>query len=321
MDDKSPKNMHVAVLAGGCSSEREVSLSSGENVMAALREAGYGTVELLDPAADGFIEKISGDPFDVAFIAMHGEGGEDGKIQSLLEWMHIPYTGSDVSASVCGADKELSKLLYVRDGIPVAPGIALERGDEIDIDGIVSIVGEKSFVKPAINGSSYGVSLVHRSSDLRDAIDRAFEYGDKILVEKCIEGVEITVGVYGERDVKALPIVEICKPEQSEFYDLSVKYIDPTDIHRIPAHLDAADYARAQELAVRAHESLGCFGFSRSDFIVTADDGPIILETNTIPGMTDTSLYPDEVRHTDMTFAEVCDGLIKMALHRAGASC
>ena len=319
MDDKSPKNLHVAVLAGGYSSEREVSLSSGENVMAALREAGYETVELLDPAADGFIEKISWGSFDAAFIAMHGEGGEDGKIQSLLEWMRIPYTGSGVAASVCGADKELSKLLYARDGIPVAPGVALERGDEVDIDGIVSIVGEKSFVKPAINGSSYGVSLVHRSADLRDAIDKAFEYGDKILVEKCIEGVEITVGVYGERDVRALPIVEICKPEQSEFYDLSVKYIDPTDIHRIPAQLDAVDYARAQELAVRAHEALGCFGFSRSDFIVTVDDGPIILETNTIPGMTDTSLYPDEVRHTDMTFAEVCDGLIRMALHRAGA--
>lgn len=319
MDDKSPKNMHVAVLAGGYSSEHEISLASGKNVVSALSEAGYATVELLDPAADGFIEKISWGHYDVAFIALHGEGGEDGKIQSLLEWLRIPYTGSGVAASVCGADKELSKLLYEKNGIPVAPGVALERGDEVDIEEIASIVGEKSFVKPAINGSSYGVSLVHRSADLRAAIDKAFEFGDKILVETCIEGIEITVGVYGERDVRALPIVEICKPEQSEFYDLSVKYVDPKDIHRIPARLEERDYAMAQELAVRAHKALGCFGFSRSDFIVTSDEGPIILETNTIPGMTDTSLYPDEVRHTDMTFAEVCDGLIRMALNRAGA--
>lgn len=319
MDDKSPKNLHVAVLAGGYSSEREISLASGQNVVNALHDAGYETVELLDPAADGFIEKISGGRYDVAFIAMHGEGGEDGKIQSLLEWLHLPYTGADVAASVCGADKELSKLLYARDGIPVAPGVALERGDDVDIDEIVAIVGEKSFVKPAINGSSYGVSLVHKSADLPAAIGKAFEYGDKILVEKCIEGTEITVGVYGEDDVRALPIVEICKPEQSEFYDLSVKYVDPKDIHRIPARLNEEDYAMAQELAVRAHKALGCLGFSRSDFIVTPDEGPIILETNTIPGMTDTSLYPDEVRHTDMTFAEVCDGLIRMALNRAGA--
>lgn len=319
MDDKSPKNMHVAVLAGGYSSEHEISLASGKNVVSALSEAGYATVELLDPAADGFIEKISGGHYDAAFIALHGEGGEDGKIQSLLEWLRIPYTGSGVAASVCGADKELSKLLYEKNGIPVAPGVALERGDEVDIEEIASIVGEKSFVKPAINGSSYGVSLVHRSADLRAAIDKAFEFGDKILVETCIEGIEITVGVYGEHDVRALPIVEICKPEQSEFYDLSVKYVDPKDIHRIPACLEERDYAMAQELAVRAHKALGCFGFSRSDFIVTPDEGPIILETNTIPGMTDTSLYPDEVRHTDMTFAEVCDGLIRMALNRAGA--
>lgn len=319
MDDKSPKNMHVAVLAGGYSSEREISLASGENVVSALHEAGYTTVELLDPAADGFMEKISGGYYDAAFIAMHGEGGEDGKIQSVLEWLHIPYTGSNVAASVCGADKELSKLLYVRDGIPVAPGVAIERGDEVDIDEIVAIVGDKSFVKPAINGSSYGVSLVHSPADLQAAIDKAFEYGDKILVEKCIEGTEITVGVYGEDDVRALPIVEICRPEENEFYDLSVKYVDPKDIHRIPARLNERDYAMAQELAVRAHKALGCLGFSRSDFIVTPNEGPIILETNTIPGMTDTSLYPDEVRHTDMTFAEVCDGLMRMALNRAGA--
>ena len=146
-------------------------------------------------------------------------------------------------------------------------------------------------------------------------------YGDKVLVEKCIEGTEITVGVYGEDDVRALPIVEIRKPEDCEFYDLDVKYVDPTDIHRIPAQISPENYARAQELACAAHKALGCLGISRSDFIVS-EDGPVILETNTIPGMTDTSLYPDEIRHTDdMTFPQVCDSLIRMGLRRAGIAC
>ena len=126
-------------------------------------------------------------------------------------------------------------------------------------------------------------------------------YGDKVLVEKCIEGTEITVGVYGEDEVRALPIVEIRKPEDCEFYNLDVKYVDPTDIHRIPAQISPENYARAQELACAAHKALGCLGISRSDFIVS-EDGPVILETNTIPGMTDTSLYPDEIRHTKDPF-------------------
>ena len=321
MRGKSLENMHVAVLAGGRASEREISLQSGENVVSALGKAGYDAVELLDPAADGFVSQLVAGAFDVAFIAMHGAGGEDGAIQGLLETLQIPYTGSGVLASACAADKDMSKLLYVKHGIPTAPGVALEVGDPIDIDAIVAICGGKCFVKPAVNGSSYGISLVHDPAELPAAIEKAFGYGDKVLVEKCVEGTEITVGVYGEDEVRALPIVEIRKPQGSEFYDLDVKYVDPTDIHRIPAEIPEADYRRAQELAVRAHNALGCLGFSRSDFIVS-DEGPVILETNTIPGMTDTSLYPDMLRHTDgLTFPQVCDSLVRMGLKRAGVRC
>ena len=313
MPGKSIENMHVAVLAGGHSAEREISLDSGKNVVVALKEAGYTSVELLDTAADDFMVTMATGGFDVAFIAMHGAGGEDGAMQGAIETLGIPYTASGVLASACGADKEVSKLLYAKAGIPIAPGLALEVGDEVDIDHIVEVCGERCFVKPAVNGSSYGISLVHEPSELPAAIAKAFEYGDKVLVEKCIEGTEITVGVYGEDDVRALPIVEIRKPEDCEFYDLDVKYVDPTDIHRIPAQISPENYARAQELACAAHKALGCLGISRSDFIVS-EDGPVILETNTIPGMTDTSLYPDEIRHTDdMTFPQVCDSLIRMA--------
>ena len=131
-------------------------------------------------------------------------------------------------------------------------------------------------------------------------------------------GTEITVGVFGDSEtLKPLPVVEICCPEQSEFYDLAVKYVDPTDIHRIPARISKEDYEQAQDLACRAHEALGCFGISRSDFIVTSS-GPVILETNTIPGMTDASLFPDELRHANIEFSDACASLVEMALARAG---
>lgn len=306
----------VAVLAGGTSSEREISLASGKNAAQALRDAGFGTVEILDPAADAFIDELRSGAYDVAFPALHGGMGEDGVIQGLLEYLRIPYTGSGVTASACASDKALAKLVYRKAGIPVAEGVAVTRGEDIDIDEIAREVGDESFVKPAVNGSSYGITLVKDPSHLPNAIEHAFEYGDKVLVEQRVRGTEVTVGVFedGNGKTRALPVVEICcAAEGAEYYDLHVKYIDPARIHRIPARLEPEAYENVQRLAVRAHEALGCSGFSRSDFIVTPS-GPVILETNTIPGMTDTSLFPDEVRHTDdLTFPEVCAMLVERA--------
>lgn len=317
MSRKNRADMRVAVLAGGISDEKEISRASGANVMTALKEAGYGYVEMLDPADEGFITDMVNGMFDVAFIALHGKGGEDGMIQSVMEYLKIPYTGSDVASSACAADKDISKVLYEHAGIPIAPGVVVMRDDEVDVDAIVEKLGEECFVKPAVNGSSYGVTCVKHRDELAHALEVAFEHGDKALVEKRLVGTEITVGVFGGKEVEALPIVEIRKQEGSEFYDLNVKYIDPTLVHRIPAEISEEDYRKAQEYACAAHEALGCSGFSRSDFIVTAD-GPVILETNTIPGMTDTSLYPDEVRHAGKKFSDVCDKLVELALDRAG---
>lgn len=317
MADKTRSDMRIAVLAGGISDEREISRNSGKNVCAALVEAGFGTVEMLDPADDGFIDQLRDGSFDVAFIAMHGKGGEDGQIQSVLEYCHIPYTGSGVIASACAADKAVSKALYERAGIPVARDCVVAAGTVVDPATVVADLGEELFVKPAVNGSSYGVSFVHGADELLPAIERAAEHGGKVLVEQRLVGTEITVGVYDAPDwLRALPVVEIRKQEDAEFYDLNVKYIDPSQVHRIPAQIAPADYALAQELACRAHEALGCTGFSRSDFIVT-ENGPVILETNTIPGMTDTSLYPDEVRHAGMAFSDVCARLVELALDGA----
>lgn len=310
-------DMRIVVLAGGSSHEREVSLASGRNAVVALRKAGFGSVELMDPANPRVLTELADRRPDVVFLALHGKGGEDGTVQGALEFLNLPYTGSNSMASACAVDKDLAKILYARAGVPTAPGIPFMEGDPIDVDAVVEELGCELFVKPAINGSSYGVRLVKNPGDLADAVAYAHGFGDKVLVEQRVVGTEVTVGVLGDGStLRALPVVEICTPEHCEFYDLDVKYVDPTDIHRIPARLDEATYGRVQELAVRAHRSIGCFGFSRSDFIVS-DRGPVILETNTIPGMTPTSLFPDEVRHAGFTFAEACAELVDLAIERA----
>lgn len=317
MTGKKRGDMKIAVLAGGISDEREISLASGENAANALREAGFGQVELVDPGNDDFLATISANPYDVAFIALHGFGGEDGMTQHILEYLGIPYTGSASLPSGIAMDKDLSKLLYARAGLPVAPSVTFTREDMPSLEEIVAKVGEQSFVKPVVNGSSYGISYVKSAQDLAAAIEVAFEHGDKVMVEKRVCGTEITCGVIGDGEtLRALPVVEVCIPKNCDFYDLEMKYVDPTEIHRIPARLPEEMYARVQELACAAHNALGLFGISRTDMIVT-EDGPVILETNNIPGMTPTSLIPDEARHADLRFSDLCAELVDLALARA----
>ncbi len=317
MAGKNRSETRIAVLAGGISDEREISLSSGENVVNALLEAGYGAVELVDPASKDFLTTISSGNYDVAFVALHGFGGEDGMTQHILEYVGIPYTGSAPLASGIAMDKDLSKLLYARNGLPVAPSVTFGRADMPSIEEIIAQVGEESFVKPVVNGSSYGISPAHNAEELAQAIELAFEHGEKVMVEKRVFGTEITCGVLGDGDtLRALPVVEVCIPKNCDFYDLEVKYIDPTEIHRIPARLPEDVYAQVQELACAAHNALGLFGISRTDMIVT-EDGPVILETNNIPGMTLTSLVPDEARHANIPFSEFCAELVDLAFERA----
>ena len=182
------------------------------------------------------------------------------------------------------------------------------------MDAILAECGLPAFVKPATNGSSFGISKVNRREDLVAAIDAAFERDDKVLVESFVQGTEITVPVIGNDDPQALPIIEVIPGEGAEFYDLKVKY-EPSELHHVmPARLDPEVYERAQRLAVLAHKTLGCRGASRSDFIVTADGTPVILEINTIPGMTETSLLPDSARHAGIEFPELCRRFVEWAL-------
>ncbi len=308
----------VAVLAGGWSDEREVSLSSAREVVAALRDAGFDRVDLLDVAADDFIANISGGSYDVAFVAMHGKYGEDGCVQGLLEILHIPYTFSGVLASSLAMQKNVTKTIYRRAGIPVAEDVTIEAGripTQQDADDIVARLGLPVFVKPAENGSSFGVTHVLAEEDLLPAIALAAKAGGDVLVEEAIVGTEITVPVLGNTRTQALPIVEIVTG--ADFYDIKVKY-EPSELHHvIPARLSEDVYSRAQDLAVKAHVALGCRGCSRSDFIIREDGTPVILETNTIPGMTAASLMPDSARHAGIGFPELCTRFVELALEDA----
>lgn len=305
----------VAVLAGGWSDEKDISMQSGTACANALREAGFKDVELLNVAAPDFVVRLAQGGYDVAFVAMHGHYGEDGCIQGLLEILHMPYTFSGVLASALGTEKEVAKSVYKAAGIPVPDGVDVApdtRLTDEQADELVARLGLPIFVKPAANGSSFGVTRVTEASGLNDAIGKAGAQGDRVLLEACIEGTEITVPVIGNDDPQALPIVEIVF--NSPFYDINAKY-EPSSMHHvIPARIPEEAYRKAQEYAVAAHKALGCRGTSRSDFIVKEDGTPVILEINTIPGMTERSLIPDSARHAGIEFPELCKRFVEWAL-------
>ena len=315
MEREELRKLRVAVLWGGWSDERDISYQSATQCLSALKEAGFSSVELLDLAAEDFMSRITSDGFDVAFVAMHGSYGEDGCVQGLLEILHVPYTFSGVAASAVANEKQLTKAVYEQAGIRAPRGVDLDGThvlSEEEQDRLVAELGLPLFVKPAANGSSFGITRVTDKGQLADAVRAAGAGGGRVLVEECVEGTEITVPVIGNSEPRALPVVEIVTG--ADFYDLKVKY-EPSALHHvIPARLDEDVYARAQELAVRAHSALGCLGCSRSDFIVTPEGDPVILETNTIPGMTAESLLPDSARHAGIEFPELCTMFVEYAL-------
>lgn len=308
-------NCKVAVLAGGWSDEREVSLNSGREVQNALRSAGFKYVDLLDIASADFALTMAQGGYDVAFVALHGEYGEDGCIQGMLEILHVPYTFSGVLASSMAMEKDVTKYVYERAGIPVPKGVTIECGHvptKQELDDIVQELGLPLFVKPASNGSSFGITRVASADGLEKAIALAANKGGRVLIESAVVGTEITVPVLGNEEPRALPIIEIVTG--AEFYDLKVKY-EPSELHHhIPARIPRDSYELAQRYAVAAHQALGCRGCSRSDFIVREDGTPVILETNTIPGMTSASLLPDSARHGGIEFPDLCRMFVELAL-------
>lgn len=315
MDAEQLKTLRVAVLAGGWSDERDISMQSGTQCRQALLDAGFAQVDLYDIAEKDFPQRLVARGYDVAFPALHGRYGEDGCIQGFLEILHIPYAFSGVLASAVGTEKEFAKAVYRSAGIRAPRGFDMRPGTvltEEQAAAVIQNLGLPLFVKPCGNGSSFGISRVNSREELAAAIELAGSAGQRVLVEECIEGTEITVPVIGNDEPEALPVVEIAY--DAEFYDLKVKY-EPSALHHIiPARLSPEVYALVQDMARRAHKALGCRGCSRSDFIVTAAGEPVILETNTIPGMTASSLLPDSARHAGIEFPQLCTRFVELAL-------
>ncbi|WP_435169574.1 D-alanine--D-alanine ligase [Falsirhodobacter sp. 1013] len=292
----------VAVLMGGPSAEREVSLVSGRACAAALREAGYEVVEL-DAGPDLSARLIQIAP-DVVFNALHGRWGEDGCVQGILEWMRIPYTHSGVLASALAMDKTRAKDAYRAAGLPVVESVIAER-ERVEAEHVLP---PPYVVKPNNEGSSVGVYIVHEAANAPPKLSDAMPA--TVMVETYAPGREMTVSVLGDR---ALCVTDIMT---TGWYDYDAKYTTGGSQHVVPAQIPAEIEAACRTYALRAHEALGCRGLSRTDFRwdeARGLDGLVLLETNTQPGMTSTSLSPEQAAHCGMSFANLCDWLVRDA--------
>jgi len=363
------RRLRVAVLMGGTSSEREVSLVSGRMIAEALDSDCYDvtaidTRDLLSlsgaaagqlPAADDVAPanilsthavplssrapsagppELGGrgaqDPAaqterpDVVFIALHGKGGEDGTVQGLLELLGLPYTGSGVLASALAMDKVMSKRVFKAAGIPVIDAIFVTRAKlagcseeefrQASLREVEAALGFPVFVKPNAGGSTCGCSLVSGADDLYRAVQEALEFDEIALIEKYVRGVEITIGVvdFVDEPVTALPVIEIVP--KGEYYDYESKYSAGGSEHIIPARLPERLLKQAQQIAVQCHELLGCRAVSRTDIIVSNDE-LFVLEVNTIPGMTPTSLLPQAAEYAGISFPQLLDRIIHASIH------
>ena len=304
----------VAVLYGGISAEREVSLASGAQVIEALREAGF-EVTPVEVGADlpALIAALTPPP-DVVFNALHGRFGEDGSIQGVLDWLGIRYTHSGVRASALAMDKTAAKTLFAAAGLPVPRGLLVDREALAEADPLPL----PYVIKPANEGSSVGVEIVRAGDNRRTAIARNWRWGDRALVEEYIPGRELTVAVMGET---ALAVTEIIA-EAGAFYDYDSKYAPGGSRHVIPARVDQRTEARALEMALAAHRALGCRGASRADFRYDDTAGEpgrlVLLEVNTQPGLTRTSLLPEQAAHRGIAFPALCAWMVEQATCRAG---
>lgn len=307
---KRKKYGKVGVLAGGPSSEREISLRSGKAVHQALVRDGVDAV--LVELWDDLHAAISANRFDAAFIALHGRYGEDGTVQRQLEDAGIPYTGSGPVASRLALDKAAAKHLFVQHCIPTPQYMIYEQGVTRMAD--ILTVGMPLVVKPQFEGSSMGLGIVKDAGELPAAVERALAYDRYLVIEEFIEGRELTVGIL---DDEPLPVVEIVPKER--VYDYHAKYRDPDTRYRAPAPLGRETAGRARELARRAHRSLGCRSFSRVDMLLDASGELFVLEVNTIPGMTERSLLPKAAAVAGYDFSALCRKLIENALDHGKA--
>ena len=321
----------VMLLMGGDSTEREVSLSSGRRVADGLRGAGYHVIEMdvvfnpslarqrgLEPTSSravglaDLVQRLMEHQPDVVFIVLHGAPGEDGRVQAVLDLMGIPYTGSGVLASALALDKMMTKRVLKASGVPVAPEVECYCGESLEsvVGRVSEALGYPVIVKPNTQGSTIGVRRVYEESNLAEALKDAFRYDPCVLIEPLLSGVELTVPVVGNRRAVALPMIEIVP--SGGFYDYEAKYTPGATEEIIPARVPEEIHQQCAQYAVLAHRTLGCQGMSRTDFIWTRDQ-LVVLEVNTIPGMTPTSLLPRSAEAYGWSFERLVDNLVRLA--------
>lgn len=296
----------VAVLMGGRSSEREVSLMSGRGVLAALQSRGVNA-HAFDPAEQG-LDQLKVQGFDRCFIALHGRYGEDGTVQGALELLGIPYTGSGVMASSIAMDKIMTKRIWRFEGLPTPDWRLVASAEETR--AALAVLGAPMIVKPARDGSSIGLTKVTTAEECARAYELAARYDDEVLCEEFIAGDETTCPVLGaEAGAHALPVIRIVAPEGN--YDYQNKYFTDTTQYHCPSGLPEAEEAEIRRIVVKAYRTLGCRGWARADIMIRASDRkPFLLEINTSPGMTGHSLVPMAARASGVSYEDLCLGLL-----------
>ena len=294
----------VAVLLGGKSAEREVSLNSGGMILKALRSRGVDA-HAFDPAERN-LEDLLKQKFARAFIALHGRFGEDGTVQGVLEWLGVPYTGSGILASALAMDKLRTKLLWHAEGLPTPPYEVLRK--ESDLKAVAKRLGTPLFVKPAAEGSSVGMSKVRSAAALDEAYALAVNYDPVVIAEKFIDGPELTAAILGD---EVLPLIRIETPR--EFYDYEAKYIADDTRYHVPCGLPDKKEAQLRQLCLKAFRALGCRGWGRVDLMLDKRGRPYLLEVNTAPGMTDHSLVPMAARATGLSYEDLCVRILEGA--------
>jgi len=304
------KKIKVLLLMGGGGSEHEVSLSSGQEVLKHFDLNKYEVVSMIvenEKLDIGEVKKINP---DIVFIVIHGSIGEDGTIQRILEDEGIKFVGCGSKASALGIDKTEFKKIIEENNLPIPKGMEVKRGEIVDLDQ-VKLLGEKWVVKPVTQGSSVGVSIIDDLKKLDGALEIAFKYDKRVLIEEFIEGMEVSCGLLGNKNPVALPVIEIC-PKNS-FFDYEAKYTAGRCEEIVPARLSDEVSRKIQEYSIKIFELIGGKGFARVDFIIKKNQ-PIILEINTIPGLTPNSLLPKEALAAGISYSELLDRMIELGL-------
>lgn len=305
-------NVKIVVLMGGSSAEREISLLTGAGVLKALERLGIAAVAVDFDAS--FVERVARERPSAVFNALHGGAGENGTVQAILDWLGIPYQGSGVRASAAAMDKWLTKSLALAEGLPTPRGVVL-RLEGAWPPPFPPVIGLPCVVKPIAEGSAVDVRIVRTKDQWPDAVRAAGRHDTRLLVEQYIEGREFTVAVL-ERE--ALPVVEITPHD--EFYSYAAKYMPGGSTHTVPARIDAGLARKMQALAVSLYGALGCRDYARIDMMMNAAHEPFLLECNTLPGLTELSLFPDAARAAGLSYDALVQRLVELALSRGAAA-